>query len=42
LQDEGKFDSSVIPLKSWNEYENELWEKESNHSVGSVSLSFLL
>ncbi|KZT04957.1 glycosyltransferase family 2 protein [Laetiporus sulphureus 93-53] len=35
VHDEGKFDPSVIPLKSWNDYENELWDKESNHSIGS-------
>lgn len=35
LQDEGKFDPRSIPLKSWNDYENELWDKESNHSIGS-------
>lgn len=51
LQDEGKFDSRAIPLKSWSDYvrafsrfwsfylttaqENELWDKESNHSIGS-------
>ncbi|KAJ6477179.1 P-loop containing nucleoside triphosphate hydrolase protein [Mycena vitilis] len=33
--DEGKFDPRVIPLKSWNDYENELWDKESNYSAGS-------
>ncbi|KII91880.1 glycosyltransferase family 2 protein [Plicaturopsis crispa FD-325 SS-3] len=35
IHDEGKFDPRVIPLKSWNDYENELWDKESNHSIGS-------
>ncbi|KAJ7050389.1 glycosyltransferase family 2 protein [Mycena amicta] len=35
VHDEGKFDARVIPLKSWNDYENELWDKESNHSIGS-------
>ncbi|KAF4602951.1 hypothetical protein EYR38_003355 [Pleurotus pulmonarius] len=35
IHDEGKFDPRVIPLKSWTEYENELWDKESNHSIGS-------
>lgn len=35
VHDEGKFDSKAIPLKSWNDYENELWDKESNHSIGS-------
>ncbi|KAF8345668.1 glycosyltransferase family 2 protein, partial [Amanita rubescens] len=34
-QDEGKFDPKSIPLKSWSDYENELWDKESNHSIGS-------
>ncbi|KAK1233332.1 hypothetical protein PQX77_003520 [Marasmius sp. AFHP31] len=34
LQDEGKFDPRAIPLKSWSDYENELWDKESNHSIG--------
>jgi len=35
VHDEGKFDPRVIPLKSWSDYENELWDKESNHSIGS-------
>ncbi|KAL1757372.1 glycosyltransferase family 2 protein [Schizophyllum commune] len=35
VRDEGKFDPRSIPLKSWNDYENELWDKESNHSIGS-------
>jgi len=35
VHDEGKFDPRSIPLKSWTDYENELWDKESNHSVGS-------
>lgn len=35
VHDEGKFDPRAIPLKSWNDYENELWDKESNHSIGS-------
>ncbi|KAH7106969.1 glycosyltransferase family 2 protein [Auriculariales sp. MPI-PUGE-AT-0066] len=35
VHDEGKFDARAIPLKSWNDYENELWDKESNHSIGS-------
>ncbi|GJE86394.1 Myosin domain-containing chitin synthase 8 [Phanerochaete sordida] len=35
VHDEGKFDPRTIPLKSWNDYENELWDKESNHSIGS-------
>ncbi|KAF8625844.1 hypothetical protein AX17_006740 [Amanita inopinata Kibby_2008] len=35
IHDEGKFDPKSIPLKSWNDYENELWDKESNHSIGS-------
>ncbi|KAG8881835.1 hypothetical protein FRB98_004105 [Tulasnella sp. 332] len=35
VHDEGKFDPRSIPLKSWNDYENELWDRESNHSIGS-------
>ncbi|KAI0089472.1 glycosyltransferase family 2 protein [Irpex rosettiformis] len=35
VHDEGKFDPRSIPVKSWNDYENELWDKESNHSIGS-------
>ncbi|KAF8119292.1 chitin synthase-domain-containing protein [Boletus edulis] len=35
VHDEGKFDPHAIPLKTWNNYENELWDKESNHSIGS-------
>ncbi|KAG6837153.1 hypothetical protein H0H93_013743 [Arthromyces matolae] len=35
VHDEGKFDPRSIPLKSWTDYENELWDKESNHSIGS-------
>ncbi|PFH46960.1 glycosyltransferase family 2 protein [Amanita thiersii Skay4041] len=35
VHEEGKFDPKSIPLKSWNDYENELWDKESNHSIGS-------
>ncbi|KIJ64935.1 glycosyltransferase family 2 protein [Hydnomerulius pinastri MD-312] len=35
VHDEGKFDPRSIPLKTWNDYENELWDKESNHSIGS-------
>lgn len=27
LQDEGKFDPASIPLKSWQDFENELWEQ---------------
>ncbi|KXN87631.1 Chitin synthase 8 [Leucoagaricus sp. SymC.cos] len=35
VHDEGKFDPRAIPLKSWSDYENELWDKESNHSISS-------
>ncbi|RXK42203.1 chitin synthase [Tremella mesenterica] len=35
IHDEGKFDPRSIPLKSWNDYENELWDHESSHSHGS-------
>lgn len=36
IHDEGKFDPSSIPLKTWQEYENELWERGSNKSIGSI------
>ncbi|ORY22433.1 chitin synthase-domain-containing protein [Naematelia encephala] len=35
IHDEGKFDPRSIPMKSWNDYENELWDHESNKSLGS-------
>ncbi|KAI6146863.1 chitin synthase-domain-containing protein [Pisolithus tinctorius] len=35
IHDEGKFDPHSIPLKTWNDYENQLWDQESNHSIGS-------
>ncbi|KAI6141482.1 chitin synthase-domain-containing protein [Pisolithus tinctorius] len=31
----GKFDPRSILLKTWNDYENQLWDQESNHSIGS-------
>ncbi|CAH7687581.1 putative chitin synthase class V [Phakopsora pachyrhizi] len=36
VHDEGKFDPTSIPLKTWQEYENELWERGSNKSIGSL------
>lgn len=36
IHDEGKFDEREIPLKSWHEYENELWERGSNASIGQL------
>ena len=36
IHDEGEFDAKSIPLKSWQEYENELWEKGSNASIGQL------
>lgn len=36
IHEEGAFDPSEIPLKTWSEYENELWERGSNHSIGSL------
>ncbi len=36
VHDEGKFDPSSIPLKSWQEFENELWEQGSNQSIGEL------
>ncbi|MBW0473377.1 hypothetical protein O181_013092 [Austropuccinia psidii MF-1] len=38
IHDEGKFDPSSIPLKTWQEYENELWERGSNQSIGSINV----
>ncbi|KAF8872467.1 chitin synthase-domain-containing protein [Infundibulicybe gibba] len=35
--DEGQFDPQSIPLKSWNEYEQELWETQSDYIVGQWS-----
>lgn len=32
-QDEGKFDLASIPLKSWQDFENELWEQVRSASV---------
>jgi chitin synthase len=40
IHDEGKFDPKSIPLKSWNDYENELWDAESNHSYGDSYAPF--
>ena len=31
VHDEGKFDPASIPLKSWQDFENELWEQVSRH-----------
>jgi chitin synthase len=36
VHDEGKFDPSAIPLKTWQDFENELWEAGSNKSIGSL------
>ncbi|KAH8914587.1 glycosyltransferase family 2 protein [Atractiella rhizophila] len=36
VHDEGKFDPAEIPLKRWHEYEEELWERGSNKSIGSL------
>ena len=36
LHDEGTFDPLEIPLKTWSDYENELWERNSAHSIGSI------
>ncbi|KAI5986271.1 chitin synthase-domain-containing protein [Pisolithus orientalis] len=35
VHDEGKFDPHSILLKTWNNYENDLWDRESNHSISS-------
>lgn len=36
VHDEGKFDPSEIPLQTWTDYENELWERNSARSIGSI------
>ncbi|KDN52499.1 glycosyltransferase family 2 protein [Tilletiaria anomala UBC 951] len=36
IHDEGTFDPAEIPLKTWTDYENELWERNSAHSIGSI------
>ncbi|PWN45202.1 chitin synthase 8 [Ceraceosorus guamensis] len=36
MHDEGVFDPSSIPLQTWAEYENELWERNSARSIGSI------
>ncbi|GAA6027812.1 hypothetical protein JCM8097_001730 [Rhodosporidiobolus ruineniae] len=36
VHDEGVFDPASIPLKSWNDFENELWEAGSNQSIGEI------
>lgn len=36
IHDEGSFDPAEIPLKTWAEYENELWDRGSNQSVGTL------
>ena len=36
IHEEGTFDEKEIPLKSWHDYENELWERGSNTSIGQL------
>lgn len=36
IHDEGVFNPNDIPLKSWHDYENELWERGSNQSIGQI------
>ncbi|PWN53277.1 putative chitin synthase 8 [Violaceomyces palustris] len=36
VHEEGKFDPSEIPLQTWTDYENELWERNSARSIGSI------
>ncbi|GAA5829328.1 hypothetical protein JCM11251_005008 [Rhodosporidiobolus azoricus] len=36
IHDEGKFDPASIPLQSWTQFENELWEAGSNQSIGEI------
>lgn len=42
IHDEGKFDPSSIPLKTWQEYENELWERVSFFTFSSSCNIILL
>lgn len=37
--DEGTFDPSEIPQKTWQQYEEELWERGSNQSIGTILLN---
>ncbi|KAM0788255.1 hypothetical protein ACM66B_001406 [Microbotryomycetes sp. NB124-2] len=39
VHDEGAFDPSSIPLKTWQDFENELWEQGSNRSIGEIVAS---
>ncbi|KAL8293373.1 hypothetical protein RQP46_000074 [Phenoliferia psychrophenolica] len=36
IHEEGEFDPATIPLKSWETFENELWEQGSNQSIGEI------
>ncbi|SJX63440.1 probable Chs8-Chitin Synthase 8 [Sporisorium reilianum f. sp. reilianum] len=36
VHEEGTFDPSEIPLQTWTDYENELWERNSARSIGSI------
>ncbi|SCZ93412.1 BZ3500_MvSof-1268-A1-R1_Chr6-3g08643 [Microbotryum saponariae] len=36
VHDEGVFDPASIPLKTWQDFENELWEQGSNESIGEM------
>lgn len=36
VHDEGAFDPSEIPLQTWQEYENDLWERNSARSIGEI------
>ncbi|CAO1621032.1 unnamed protein product [Sympodiomycopsis kandeliae] len=36
VHDEGKFDPAEIPLQTWQDYENELWERNSARSIGEI------
>lgn len=36
LHDEGKFDPAEIPLQTWEDYENELWERNSGQTIGDI------
>lgn len=36
LHDEGTFNPSEIPLQTWQDYENDLWERNSARSIGEI------
>ncbi|KAM0754954.1 translation initiation factor IF-2 [Meredithblackwellia eburnea MCA 4105] len=37
VHEDGEFDPASIPLKTWEAFENELWEQGSNESIGELA-----